>query len=195
MRPALLVIDVQRDFCPGGALAVRAGDEIIPRLNGVVSAFERLGFPIFYTRDWHPPNHISFNNQGGIWPPHCVQGTAGAEFHPNLIITHGAVIVSKGEDAMTEAYSGFQGTDLGPQMKKTGVEEIFIGGLATDYCVKESVLDACKRGFKVTVIEDCIRAVEASLGDGARALGEMERAGARIATASTVVMMMASTQQ
>ena len=194
-RPALLVVDVQRDFCPGGALAVKSGDEVIPGLNLVIEAFERRRLPIFFTRDWHPVDHLSFRGRGGIWPPHCVQGTLGAELHPNLRIPATATIISKGTSRDAEAYSGFQGTDLEERLRGLGVDEIFLGGLATDYCVRESTLDALKAGFSVTVIEDCIRPVNAKPGDGDRALADMRRAGARSAKSSEVVKQLAGTRQ
>ncbi|HUI23004.1 MAG TPA: nicotinamidase [Nitrososphaerales archaeon] len=194
-RPALLVVDVQRDFCPGGALAVKSGDEVIPGLNLVIEAFERRRLPIFFTRDWHPVDHLSFRGRGGIWPPHCVQGTLGAELHPNLRIPATATIISKGTSRDAEVYSGFQGTDLEERLRGLGVDEIFLGGLATDYCVRESTLDALKAGFSVTVIEDCIRPVNAKPGDGDRALADMRRAGARSAKSSEVVKQLAGTRQ
>jgi len=194
-RPALLVVDVQRDFCPGGALAVKSGDEVIPGLNLVIEAFERRRLPIFFTRDWHPVDHLSFRGRGGIWPPHCVQGTLGAELHPNLRIPATAAIISKGTSGDAEAYSGFQGTDLEERLRGLGVDQIFLGGLATDYCVRESTLDALKAGFSVTVIEDCIRPVNAKPGDGDGALADMRRAGARSAKSSEVVKQLAGTRQ
>jgi nicotinamidase/pyrazinamidase len=190
-----LAVDVQRDFCPGGALAVKNGDEVVPRLNRVIKAFERASLPIFFTRDWHPADHISFRSRGGIWPPHCVQRTSGAEFHPDLRIPPAAVIISKGSSRDAEAYSGFQGTDLEERLRGLGVDEIYLGGLTTDYCVRESTLDARKAGFSVTVIEDCIKAVDAKPGDGDRALADMRRVGAELATSSEVVRQLASTQQ
>ena len=168
---------------------------MVPKLNAAIDAFERSGLPVFFTRDWHPPNHISFKSQGGVWPPHCVQGTAGAEFHPGLRIPAGSVIISKGDKPRAEAYSGFQGTDLELRLKRTGVDEVVLGGLATDYCVRESALDARRAGFEVSVLEDCVRAVDAKPGDGAKALAEMRKAGARFTTSSAVVKGMASTQQ
>ena len=176
---ALVVVDVQRDFCPGGALAVAHGDEIVPRLNAVIEAFERASLPMFFTRDWHPPNHISFKALGGRWPPHCVMETRGAEFHPMLKVPMGAVVVSKGSRADAEAYSGFQGTDLERRLKDSGVGEIVIGGLATDYCVKESALDALAAGLKVDVLEDCVMGVDLQEGDSERALRRVEESGAR----------------
>ena len=184
---------MQVDFCPGGALAVKDGDRVGPGLNRVVEAFERCGYPVFFTRDWHPSDHISFISRGGIWPTHCVQGTPGAEFHRDLRIPKHAVIISKGSSRDAEAYSGFQGTDLEQQLRGLGVDEIFLGGLATDYCVRESAMDARKAGFSVTVIEDCTRAVEMRAGDGERALTDMRRAGAMLSTSSEVIRLLAGT--
>jgi nicotinamidase/pyrazinamidase len=194
-RPALLVVDVQRDFCPGGALAVKDGDRVVPGLNRVIEEFERRRLPIFFTRDWHPIDHVSFRSRGGIWPSHCVQGTTGSEFHPDLRVPATAAIVSKGTSRDAEAYSGFQGTDLEEQLREQGADEIFLGGLTTDYCVRESALDARKAGFSVTVIEDCVRAVDAKPGDGDRALAEMWRKGARRATSFEVIRQLAGTRQ
>jgi nicotinamidase/pyrazinamidase len=190
-----LVVDVQRDFCPGGALAVKEGDEVVPGLNRVISAFEQSGLPVCFTRDWHPADHISFKSRGGVWPPHCVQGTPGAEFHPGLRIPTTAVIVSKGSSRDAEAYSGFQGTDLRERLRNLGVDRVFLGGLATDYCVRESALDARRAGFSVTVLKDCTRAVNVRPGDGERAFAAMRRAGARFESSSELVKQLASTQQ
>ena len=195
MLTALLVIDIQMDFCPGGALAVREGDVVVPRINAVIVEFDRLSLPIFFTRDWHPPNHVSFKPQGGPWPQHCVQGTLGADFHPTLKVPRGAIIISKGEDPTTEAYSGFQGTDLEQRLRKLGVVELFLGGLATDYCVRESALDAIHAGLVTIILRDCVMAVDAKPGDGARAISDMQNAGARIMTSSDAIKQMASTQQ
>ena len=168
---------------------------MVPGLNKVIKAFERRSLPILFTRDWHPLDHISFRSRGGIWPPHCVQGTPGAEFHPGLRIPAGATIISKGTSRDAEAYSGFRGTNLEELLKSLGVEEIFLGGLTTDYCVRETTLDARTAGFSVTVIEDCTRAVDARPGDGGRALADMRRAGAKLTTLSEVVKRLAGTQQ
>ena len=191
----MLVVDVQRDFCAGGALAVKEGDKVVPGLNRIITEFEKSKLPIFFTRDWHPPNHMSFKEQGGIWPPHCVQGTAGAEFHPDLRIPRSAVVISKGDNPKAEAYSGFQGTDLADRLKRTGVDEVVLGGLTTDYCVRESALDALRAGFKVEVLEDCTRAVNAKPGDGAKAIGDIRKAGAKMTTSSAAIRKLASTQQ
>jgi len=195
LRAALVVVDVQRDFCPGGALPVRESDEVVPRINKVVMAFEHGRIPIFFTRDWHPSNHVSFKGQGGIWPPHCVQESAGAEFHPALRIPIRSIVISKGIDSRVEAYSGFQGTDLEVRLKKMGVVDVFLCGLATDYCVKMTAIDARHAGFAVEVIRDCIGAVDARPGDGAKAISEMREAGATITQASAVIKKMAGTQQ
>ena len=190
-----MVVDVQRDFCSGGALPVREGDEVVPRINRVVMAFERGRIPIFFTRDWHPRDHASFKGQGGVWPPHCIQESVGAEFHPALRIPIRSNIISKGNDSKTEAYSGFQGTDLEARLKKLGVGRVFLCGLATDYCVKESAIDARHAGFAVDVIQDCIGAVDAKPGDGKKAISDMRKAGARITSSPTVIRKMAGTQQ
>jgi nicotinamidase/pyrazinamidase len=194
VRPALLAVDVQVDFCPGGSLAVQSGDEVVPGLNRLILEFQKRGLPIFFTRDWHPRNHASFRSQGGIWPPHCVQDTKGAEFHPELKVPAGAPIISKGDDPAKEAYSGFQETDLESRLKRAGVDEVVIGGLTTDYCVRQSSLDAVRAGFKVEVVVDCVRAVNAKPGDGERALIEIGRAGVRLLSAEAVVRELASTQ-
>ncbi len=195
MRLALVVVDVQNDFCPGGSLAVKEGDKVVRPLNTLITTAEAAGVPIFFTRDWHPPNHMSFKEQGGIWPPHCVQGKRGAEFHPDLNVPRGAIVISKGDDPDAEAYSGFQGTDLAARLKRAGVGEIILGGLTTDYCVRESAMDALKAGFTVDVVEDCTRAVNAKPGDGPKAIADIRRAGARLVTSSQAVRLLASTQQ
>ena len=194
VRPALLVVDVQRDFCPGGALAVDGGDEVVPGINKLIGAFERRGLPIFFTRDWHPPNHISFRQRGGPWPPHCVQGTTGAEFHPSLRIPTSAVVVSKGDDPEKEAYSGFEGSDLGARLQNLGIDEVFIAGLTTDYCVKQSSLDARRLGLRVNVLADCTKAVDVGPGDGKRALSAMEKAGVQLTDSNAVLRLLAGTQ-
>ena len=195
MRTALIVVDVQLDFCPGGALAVRYGDQVVPRLNKIIGVFEGSGLPVFFTRDWHPPDHVSFRSQGGPWPPHCVQGSLGAKFHPGLRFPRDAKVISKGDRPSKEAYSGFQGTDLRAQLKKLGADELLVGGLATDYCVKGTTLDALRAGLSVEVLKDCVRPVDVRPGDGARALAEMQKAGARLTTSSKAASRLASTQQ
>ena len=188
-------MDVQRDFCPGGSLAVRDGDSIVPELNRVIDAFDRSHLPIFFTRDLHPPNHISFKERNGPWPPHCVQGTPGSGFCAGLHVPPTATIISKGRDPDEEAYSGFQGTDLGSKLEALDVSEVAIGGLATDYCVKETSLDAIRRGLVVDVMRDCVMAVDQSVGDGRSALNEMARSGANLITSDDAIRRLAGAQQ
>jgi len=188
-RPALVVVDVQRDFCPGGSLAVDHGDEVVPKLNRLIRAFEKAGLPIFFTRDWHPPDHCSFRGHGGKWPPHCVVGTPGAEFHPGLSVPRGSTVVSKATERDSEAYSAFQGTDLADKLRKAKVTEVFLGGLATDYCVKESCLDALASGFAVCVVRDCTRGIDLKENDSALALDAMASKGARLITSPEAVKL------
>ena len=176
---ALIAVDVQNDFLPGGSLAVPAGDAVVPAINRYVAAFAARALPVFATRDWHPPNHCSFKAQGGTWPPHCVAATRGAEFASGLALPPAAVIISKAATVEADAYSGFGGTDLAARLHAGGVTRLFIGGLATDYCVLNTVKDALAEGFEVLLLADAIRAVEVKAGDGARAQGEMQRLGAR----------------
>jgi nicotinamidase/pyrazinamidase len=179
-QDALIVVDMQQDFLPGGALGVPEGDTIIPVLNRWVRAFARAGRPVVFTRDWHPADHCSFEAQGGTWPPHCVSDTEGARFATGLELPQSVWTVSKGTHAAREAYSGFQGTELDGRLRQAGVERVFVGGLATDYCVKSTVEDALARGFEVFVLEEAIRPVEVSAGDGRRAIEAMRSAGARL---------------
>lgn len=177
-KSALIIVDVQRDFCPGGSLPVPEGDEVIPPLNQYIRKFMQARAPIFATRDWHPVNHISYKPQGGPWPPHCVQHTEGAEFHPGLKLPKGTKIVSKAIEPTREAYSGFEGTCLAEKLTKRGIRRLFIGGLATDYCVKNTVLDALDLGFDVVLLEDAIRGVDLTVGDSEKAIREMADRGA-----------------
>ena len=177
---ALIVVDVQNDFLPGGALAVPGGDEVVPVLNRWIETFSDHGLPVFFTRDWHPSNHCSFNAEGGTWPPHCVAGTRGAAFADALEMPPGARVVSKADTPEQDAYSGFQGTILADELKTLQVRRLFVGGLATDYCVRETVLDGCRQGFEVHLIEPAVRAVEVEPGDGKKAVEAMREAGARI---------------
>jgi len=185
-RDALVVVDVQNDFCPGGALAVPNGDHVVPVLNHYAQRFANHGAPIFASRDWHPEHTRHFAAQGGRWPPHCVQGTRGADFHPALKLPAGTEVLSKGMDPAADAYSCFQAEDtqgmpFAAVLGDRGAGRLFIGGLATDYCVKATVLDALQEGFEVVVLEDAVRAVDVTPGDGERALEEMSRAGAVLA--------------
>ncbi|RME11849.1 MAG: nicotinamidase [Aquificota bacterium] len=178
-KDALIVVDMQRDFMPGGALPVPDGDTIVPRLNDYIRLFFERGLPVFFTSDWHPQNHISFKEQGGLWPPHCVQGTEGAGFHPDLFIPHdNRFIISKGTSPDFDAYSGFQGTVLHSLLQERGIRRVFVGGVATDYCVKNTVLGALNLGYQAFLLLDGIRGVDVSPGDSERAIEEMLFSGA-----------------
>ena len=179
---ALLIVDVQRDFLPGGSLAVPRGEEVVPVLNRCIAHAKAHGMPVIASRDWHPPRHCSFREQGGPWPSHCIAGTAGADFAATLILPVDAIIVSKATDPAADAYSAFAGTDLAARLRALGVGRLAVGGLATDYCVLNTVRDALSEGFEVAVLTDAIRAVDVVPGDGERALAEMRRAGAIAAT-------------
>jgi nicotinamidase/pyrazinamidase len=177
-KDALIVVDLQNDFCPGGALAVPEGDKIVPVLNAYIERFSNSKSIIVATRDWHPENHISFAEQGGIWPKHCVQNTKGAEFHPDLRLPSDSIIVSKATEPDKEAYSGFDGTNLEKLLKGKGVTRLFVGGLATDYCVRATVLDALRLGFCVFLLLDAIKGVNVQPEDSERAIVEMLEKGA-----------------
>ncbi len=188
-QDVLVVVDVQNDFCPGGSLAVPNGDEVVPILNAAIQKFIAAGAPIFASRDWHPERTKHFKIYGGVWPPHCVQGTKGAEFHPALTLPPSAEVISKGMDPEEDAYSAFQAKDAEDMqlpiiLGMRGVQRLFVGGLATDYCVKATVLDAIHQGFQVVVLEDAIRAVDLTPGDGTKAIEEMRVAGAQFMKAS-----------
>lgn len=176
---ALVIVDVQRDFLPGGSLAVAGGDRVVAPLNRCIRAFHAAGLPVFATRDWHPADHCSFRDQGGPWPPHCVANSAGAAFAADLQLPGDVGIVSKATHAARDAYSGFGGTDLAQRLRALQVTRLVIGGLATDYCVRRTVEDACELGFDVRVLADAIAAVDAQPGDGERAIEAMRGAGAR----------------
>jgi len=171
---SLIVVDLQVDFCPGGALGVPEGDEILPIVNRLLAV---PGWFRVATRDWHPVGHLSFEAEGGIWPPHCVADSLGAAFHSDLDCAAVELVVSKAARKDTEAYSGFDGTSLSAELKERGVRRIFVCGLATDYCVRATALDGRKEGFEVVVLEDAVRAVDIEPGDGERATREMLAAG------------------
>ncbi|MHC4415824.1 MAG: nicotinamidase [Planctomycetota bacterium] len=179
-RDALLVVDVQNDFCPGGALPVPCGDEVVPVLNRWIEQAERDGALVVLTRDWHPPDHCSFKDRGGPWPPHCVRKTPGAAYHPDLRLPQCAIYIDKARDPDRESYSGFEGTGLAERLRLAEVQRLWVGGLALDYCVKGTVLDGLAAGFEVHVIRPATRAVDVLRGDGQRALEEMRSAGAII---------------
>lgn len=175
---ALLLIDVQNDFLPGGSLAVPSGEEVIPVLNRYIEAFSKASLPVYASRDWHPPDHSSFRAQGGIWPPHCVASSGGAEFSPKLDLPANAVIISKATNPNADAYSDFDEPDLEQSLQQNGISRLFIGGLATDYCVLYTVRDALAHGFEVHLLLDGIRAINVKPGDGQRAIEEMTSLGA-----------------
>ncbi|HXR99775.1 MAG TPA: bifunctional nicotinamidase/pyrazinamidase [Pyrinomonadaceae bacterium] len=178
-KRALIVVDVQNDFCPGGTLAVPHGDDVVELLNRLIDEFLDRGEPVYKSRDWHPPTTKHFAAHGGDWPVHCVQNTKGAEFHPALRNDPRITVISKGLGD-TNCYSAFDETNLLDQLHQQNVEEVVVGGLATDYCVKSTVLDALKNGFKVKALENAMRAVDVQPGDGERAIEEMRAAGAVI---------------
>jgi nicotinamidase/pyrazinamidase len=176
---ALIVVDVQNDFCPGGSLAVERGDEVVAPLNRLIEEFLERGEPVYKSRDWHTPETKHFADYGGTWPVHCVQNTRGAEFHEDLLEDPRVRVVSKGMGD-EDSYSAFDGTELAEELRGRGVREVWVGGLATDYCVKNTVLDALREGFRVRAVSDAMRAVNLKPGDGERALEEMRAAGAEI---------------
>lgn len=182
-QTVLLLVDLQNDFFPSGALGIADADQIIPLVNEYIRLFHTQGVPILATRDWHPAAHCSFTEKGGTWPLHCVQGSLGAQFHSSLVMPPGTMVISKGTDPKKDAYSGFQGTSLEDRLEDLGAKTLFVVGLATDYCVKQTVLDACKQGFRAVVLEDAIRGVERNPGDSQQALKDMSAAGAIRATA------------
>mgnify|MGYP006280808527 CR=1 FL=1 len=179
---ALILVDMQNDFVSGGALPVPDGDAVVPILNRYIKRFHAHDLPVIATRDWHPPNHCSFREQGGPWPPHCVQGTRGAEFVPELDLPEDTTIISAADTPEHEAYSGFEGTDMADRLHQMGVKRLFVGGLATDYCVVNTVLDGLRQGFEVMLLEDAIRAIDVNPGDGDRAIREMQANGAQTIT-------------
>ena len=179
---AVLLVDPQNDFCPGGALPVPDGHNVMPVVTAWGEAAERAGVPVFVSRDWHPPTTTHFHTFGGVWPPHCVQGTPGAAFHPDFRLPASAVIVSKGMGETEDAYSAFQARDehgrlLAGLLRRRGVRHLYVLGLATDYCVKSSALDGVQAGWRVTVVRPGCRPVDLRPGDGQAALAAMETAG------------------
>lgn len=175
---ALIIVDVQNDFLPGGSLAVPKGDEVIPILNRYIACFHTHGLRIFATRDWHPPDHVSFLQQGGPWPPHCMAATSGAAFPTSLKLPSDAHIISKATDRLKDAYSGFDDTRLDSLLKSAGIRGVFIGGVATEYCVLNTVRDALRYHYATFVLEDAVRAININSDDGLHALEEMARLGA-----------------
>lgn len=190
LHSALILVDIQNDFCPGGALAVPEGDEVVEVVNGLI-----LMFPVVVaTQDWHPSNHISFKEQGGIWPPHCIQNTSGAELHPALNQKAIDLYFHKAFNPNQDSYSGFDGIDansrsLEDALKTEHIHTVYITGLATDYCVKETALDALKKGFEVFLVTDAIRAVDVNAGDGEKALQELQQSGIRLINSNEIIKL------
>lgn len=189
---ALLVVDVQNDFLPGGALGIAGGDRVVAPLNRLLAAWRARGLPVYLTRDWHPAGHCSFAARGGPWPEHCVAGTRGAEFSPQLDRAPGDVVISKATKLDRDAYSALDGTPLATELRRSGVRRIFIGGLATDYCVRATGRDARAAGLDVVVLTDAVCAVDVQPGDGASALAELAASGARLVTTDAVLAAMES---
>ena len=177
---AVIAVDVQNDFCPGGGLPIPEGDQVVAVLNRWIEQAERAAARVVVSRDWHPANHCSFETQGGPWPVHCVQGTPGAELRADLRVPRDAIIVDKATDPGRESFSDFAGTGLGDRLRREGVKRLWVGGLALDICVRATVLDGIAEGFEVHLILPATRAVNAKPGDGARAVEAMRAAGAKI---------------
>jgi len=183
-KKALLIVDIQNDFCPGGALGVPEGDKIIPAINKYVKIFAKNKLPIFATRDWHPVRTEHFKEFGGVWPVHCISNTRGSAFHPDLKLTKDTALLYKGMGPEKDSYSSFDAEDssgikLAKILKRLGIKEIYIGGLATDYCVKYTAIDALKSGLKVKILTDAIQGVNLKPGDCENALNKIVKMGAK----------------
>ncbi len=179
---ALIVVDVQNDFCPGGSLGVTGGDAVARKMGATARTFAERGGKVFATQDWHPAGHLSFAAQGGQWPDHCVQDSHGAEFHAELGLPEETRVIKKGASLDKDAYSGFIDSDLDAQLKAGGINRVYVGGLATDYCVVNTVVDALANGYETYVLADAVAAVNVEPGDGDRALHLMELNGAVLTT-------------
>ncbi|BCS52561.1 nicotinamidase [Geobacter sp. SVR] len=192
-RKALMIVDVQNDFCPGGALPVPEGDRVVEPLNRAAGWFVALGLPVFASRDWHPPVSRHFREWGGPWPGHCIQGTPGAAFHPLLRLPEGTRVFSKGSDPDSHGYSAFEGRcergrTLLEVVCELGVGHLYVGGLATDYCVRATALEALHSGLEVTLLADAVAGVELSSGDTAAAVAEMTGAGVRLGSVEELLV-------
>lgn len=190
-KEALIIVDVQNDFCPGGSLAVKDGNQVVEPLNEISEIARQRGIPVITTRDWHPEKTTHFASEGGLWPAHCVQGTEGAKFHSRLNLEE-AIVVSKGMGETEDAYSGFearneQGKNLEDILKELSITRVYVGGLATDYCVKATALDAVQRGLKTVLLKDASRAVNVNPGDEEKALAEMIAAGIEVSDTKSVL--------
>lgn len=196
---ALLIVDVQNDFCPGGALAVPEGDRVVAPLSRIAEAFATTGLLVLASRDWHHRITTHFSEHGGAWPPHCIQNSPGAAFHPDLQLPEGTLIISKGESADSDSYSAFDGlsqdgrtlTEILSGMK---IRRVYVGGLATDYCVRSSALDARKAGFAVVLLIDAVAGVDVTAGDSEKALEEMQLAGITFSTTEEVIRLLCDTR-
>ena len=190
---ALVIVDVQNDFCPGGTLAVAGGDRVAAPLARLAARCAAAGLPVFASRDWHPPDTAHFKDAGGPWPAHCVRDTPGAELHPDLVLPPEAVILSKGVDPQADGYSAFEardetGRDLAELLAAAGVDQVCVGGLATDYCVRATVLAALARGLRVSLLTDAVAGVNVQPDDADRAIEEMVAAGAQLTTTDQVAV-------
>jgi len=182
---ALLIVDVQADFLPGGALAVPQGAKVIAVLNAMIDTFATAGLPVFASRDWHPPDHCSFNEQGGPWPPHCIAGTPGAEIDSSLHLPDGTRFFDKATMPDKDAYSAFEDTDLNATLKQNDVTRLFVGGLATEYCVLNTSADAVRNGFEVFILKDAIRAIDPV--DGQRAIESLCEMGVTVVDSNEIL--------
>ena len=194
-KAALLIVDVQNDFCPGGALQITDGDRVVEPINRAAQLFAAAGLPVLASRDWHPPDTRHFRAFGGVWPVHCVQGTSGAAFHPALRLPEGTVVLSKGIDPELDGYSAFEGVTVDGRMlaellRELQVRKLYISGLATDYCVLCTTREALRSGFEVTVLTDAVAGVDLIAGASADAIEDMEKAGARLATVERLAGML-----
>jgi len=184
-KAALLVVDIQKDFCAGGALAAPSGDAIIPAVNRHIAEARARDMAVYATRDWHPARTSHFKEYGGAWPPHCVQGTEGAQFHCALELPPDAIVISKGDDPERHGYSAFEGHTVDGKallddLRDRHITRVYLSGIATDYCVRESALDARKAGLEVRVLADAIAGIDVRAGDAQRALDEVSAAGAQV---------------
>jgi nicotinamidase/pyrazinamidase len=182
---ALLIVDVQRDFLPGGALAVPDGDAVVPALAALAQKFAAEGLPVIASRDWHPADHCSFVEQGGPWPPHCVARSEGATLDPGLELPENVKIIDKAVTADKDAYSAFEGTGLADWLRERGVERVVVGGLATEYCVLNTAADGLRNGFDVLLVEDAIRAIDDA--DGQRAIDTLRDQGAKVGDSGAII--------
>ncbi len=175
---ALFIVDVQNDFCPGGALAVPGGDAVVPVLNRWIERARAENVPVYASRDWHPKGHASFESEDGPWPPHCVQDTDGAAFHPELALPEDAHVLNKGTKLESDEYSAFQAGPLAEELRSAGIKRLWIGGLAQDVCVRQTALDARKAGFDVELIEAATRPIDEE--GGRRTVEELRDAGVHV---------------